>query len=179
MNKKVENLLYLRASDCLGSLKLAIEAFEDFLEAGSAAAGPVYYKARNYLRDGQKFYDEAFKEAKRLLGPLPPYASSEFEKWRAEFLSTHSILTSSEEREEIKNELLSNGFLAQWISADDIDRLLSKHYETQKTGKRKLANIKVRIVLERMNELITQAQNLKKKAMEKIQPGGGTPPREG
>ncbi|MEW5899836.1 MAG: hypothetical protein AB1715_00050 [Acidobacteriota bacterium] len=174
MNRKVENLLYLRASDCFGCLKLAIDAFESFFKEEGTAASPICYKARNYLRDGQKCYEEAFKEAKRLLGPLPPYTSTEFEKWRTDFLSTHNVLASSDERDALKAELLSNGYLCQWISADDIERLLSKHYESQRAGKRKLANIKVRIILEKMTELLNQAQELKKKAMEKVQPGSSS-----
>lgn len=179
MNKKVENVLYLKAADCFGSLRLAVQAFETFLARPGTAPDPDYYKARNYLRDGQKCYEEAFKEAKRLLGPLPPYATSEFEKWRVEFLSEHNILVSSSERNELREELLSNGYLKQWLSAEDVDRLLAKTYEAQKSGKRKLSNIKARIILDKLTELLQQAQELKKKAMEKIQPGSGSSAAEG
>jgi len=172
MNKKVENQLYFKASDSFDSLNLAIQTFEDFLSEGVAAANPNYYKARNYLRDGEKFYQETFKEAKRLLGPMPPYASSEFEKWRAEFLSQHKILTGSQELEAIKEELLNDEYLNQWMSKEDIERLLLKNFDAQKTGKRKLTNIKVRLLLDKLNELLGQAQHLKKKAMEKLQTGG-------
>lgn len=172
MNRKIENLLYFRASDCFDSLKLAIQTFEDFFKEGVAAASPSYYKARNYLRDAEKFYQETFKEAKRLLCPLPPYASAEFEKWRIEFLSQHNILTASQELNGMKEELFNNGYLNQWMSKEDIERLLLKNFDAQKSGKRKLANIKVRIILDRLNELIVQAQQLKKKAMEKLQTAG-------
>jgi len=39
-------------------------------------------------------------------------------------------------------------------------------------GKRKLANIKIRIVLDRLEELISRAARLRKNAMKKLQTGG-------
>jgi hypothetical protein len=172
MNKKIENLLYFRASDSFDSLHLAVETFENYLKEGVAAASPDYYRARNYLKDGEKFYQETFKEAKRLLGPLPPYSSSEFGKWREDYLSQHKILAESHELEAMKEELLHDEYLNQWMSREDIERLLLRNFEAQKTGKRRLPNIKVRLLLDRLNELIAQARELQKKAMEKFQTQG-------
>lgn len=172
MNKREENLLYLKTATCFDTLRLAIETFEDFLREASPASSPSYYKARNYLRDAEKFHQEVFKEAKRLVGPMPVYASADFEKWRQDFLSQHQILAASQEREAVKEELLADGRLSQWMSEADIDRLLGKNFEAQKTGKRRLANIKVRIILDRLTELLAEAQQLRKKAMEKFQASG-------
>jgi len=169
MNKKIENLLYFRVSDCFDSLKLAVQTFEDYLKEEVSAASPEYYKARNYLRDGEKFFQEAFKEAKRLLGPLPPYSSADTEKWRLEFLSQHKILAASQELADMKEEVLSDEYLKQWMSQEDIERLLLKNYDAQKTGKRRLANIKGRILLDKLNELLAESQQLKKRAMDKFQ----------
>jgi hypothetical protein len=171
MNKREENQLYLKTATCFDTLRLAIETFEGFLREASPASSPSYYKARNYLRDAEKFHQEVFKEAKRLLGPMPVYASADFEKWRQDFLSQHQILAASQEREAVKEELLADGRLSQWMSGADIERLLSKNFEAQKTGKRKLANIKVRIILDKLTELLAEAQELSKKAMEKFQAG--------
>jgi hypothetical protein len=172
MSKKVENLLYFRASDCFDTLRLAIQTFEGYLQESSAAASHDYYKARNYLRDAEKFYQEAFKEAKRLLGPSPLYASAEFEKWRGEFLGQHKILAASQEVGAVKTELLDDEYLNLWMSKEDIDRLLLKNFDAQQTGKRKLSNIKIRILLDKLNELFVEAQQLKKKAMDKFQSTG-------
>lgn len=172
MNKKIENLLYFRVSDCFDSLKLAVQTFEDYLKEGVPAPSPDYYKARNYLRDGEKFYQESFKEAKRLLGPLPPYSSADIEKWRVEFLSQHKILAKSQEYSDMKEEVLADEYLKQWMSKEDIERLLVKNFESQKSGKRKLANIKVRILLDKLAELFAEAEKLKKRAMDKFQAGG-------
>ena len=137
-----------------------------------AAACPDYYRARNYLREGEKFYQETFKEAKRLLGPLPPYSSAEFEKWRGDYLSQHKILAAGQELEAMKEELLNDDYLNQWMSKEDIGRLLLRNFDAQTTGKRRLPNIKVRLLLDRLNELIAQARQLQKKAMEKFQAQG-------
>ncbi|MFZ2053605.1 MAG: hypothetical protein WAU81_05350 [Candidatus Aminicenantales bacterium] len=172
MNKKAENQLYFKAGTAFDHLKLAIQTFETYLNKTGPEGTPEYYKARNFLRDGEKFYKEALKEAKKLLGPLPPYSSAEFEKWRTDFLSRHRIRVEAQELNDLKEELARNGQLGPWIAVEDIERLLAKDYEAQKTGKRKLANIKVRIILDRLQELLGQAGDLKNKAMAKLQSGG-------
>lgn len=171
MNKKIENQLYFKAGIAFDHLKLAIQTFETYLNTVGQEATPDYYKARNFLRDGEKFYEETLKEAKRLLGPLPLYSSADFEKWRTDFLSRHRIKVDVQEFDPLKEELARNGQLGQWIAPEDIERLLAKDYEAQKSGKRKLVNIKVRIILDRLQELLGQAGDLKKKTMLKLQSG--------
>ena len=171
MDKKAENQLTLKAGSAFDYLKMAVQTFERYLNAGGPEATPDYYKARNFLRDGEKFFEEALKEAKKLLGPLPPYSSAVFEKWRTDFLSEHRIQVEAQELNSLKDELTKNDQLGQWIDPGDIERLLAKNYEAQKSGKRKLANIKVRIILDRLWELRVLADGLKKKAMAKLQAG--------
>ncbi|MBN2408790.1 MAG: hypothetical protein JXE07_03555 [Candidatus Aminicenantes bacterium] len=171
MDKKTENQLYFKAGIAFDHLRLAVQTFEKYVQSSGPDTTPDYYKARNFLRDGEKFFQEALKEAKRLLGPLPPYASAEFEKWRTEFLSRHRIQVDTSELDALKEELSRDGQLDQWIAPEDTERLLAKNYDTQKSGKRKLSNIKVRIILDRLQEYLDQAQDLKKKAMTKLQSG--------
>lgn len=171
MNNKLENQLYFKANLAFDSFKLAIKTFESFLASAGPGSTPDYYKARNYLRDADKFFEESLVEAKKLLGPLPAYATSEFEKWRTDFLGQHKILVENQEFAALKEELAQNGQLIRWIDSPDLERLLARDYEAQKTGKRKMANIKVRIILDRLQELRAQADELKKKAMEKLQSG--------
>lgn len=133
---------------------------------------PKYYRARNYLRDAENEYGEAFKEAKRLVGPAPAYSAPEFDKWRSDYLSQFKILAESQEVTALKDELVKNGLVSQHMSPDDVDRLLAKNFEAQRTGKRKLANIKVRIILDRLSELMDDVQQLAKRAREKFQAGG-------
>jgi len=171
-SKKTENLLYLKISLCFDSLKLAIQAFEEFLKDPTAAAVPVYYRARNYMRAAEACYAEACKEAKRLLGPTPVYSTSDFEKWRAEFLVQQNVLAESLDFGSMREELLKDEQLGQWMKREDIERLLAENFEAQKTGKRKLANLKIRIVLDRLQELISQAARLRQNAMERLQASG-------
>ncbi len=171
MEKKTENQLYFKAAYAFDHVKLAIETFETYLQAEDPSSTAEYYKARNFLRDGEQFYEETLKEAKKLLGPLPPYSSAVYEKWRTDFLSQHRIQVEGQELNAIKEELLVNSHLAGWLSPEDIDRLLAREYEAQKGGRRKLANIKIRIILDRLQELLGQANALKKRAMAKLQSG--------
>jgi hypothetical protein len=171
VDKKEENLLYIKISGCFDDLKLTIEAFKDFLHESCPPQDPLYYKARNYLRLAEKLNEEAVQEAKRLLGPVEAYEAADFEAWRADFLQQHKILAESEDLNGLKEELGQDEFLKQWISSDDIGRLLAKDYEPQMRGKRKLCNIKVRIVLDRLAELLGEAQKLKKQAQDKFQSG--------
>lgn len=171
MEKKAENQLYFKAANAFGHIQLAIASFETYLRAAEASSTPEYYKARNYLRDAEKFYEETIKEAKKLLGPLPPYSSAVYEKWRADFLSQHRIQVEAQELDALKKELLQSAQLSEWLTPEDIERLLARDYEAQKGGRRKLANIKVRIILDRLQELRRQADDLKKKAMARLQSG--------
>lgn len=166
---KGDNLLYFKAGLAFDSFKLAIKTFEAFLGTAGLASSPDYYKARNYLRDAEKFYAETFAEAKKLLGPLPPYSSAEFEKWRSDFVARHKILAESQEFDDLKKEMIQDGQLQRWIESPDLERLLTKEYEGQKTGKRKLTNIKARVLLDRLQELAIQANALKKRAQDKLQ----------
>jgi len=172
ISTKTENFLYFKVSACFESLDLALRAFEEFLKEQAVAALPVYYRARTHLRDAQRFYDEALNEAKRLLGPLPMYPAPEFEKWRTEFLSQHHIIMESQDFEAMRYELLQDRQLIQWMGQENIERLLAKDFEAQKIGKRKLENIKVRIVFDRLKEVICTDEQLKKEAMEKLQGAG-------
>lgn len=61
-NVKVENILYFKAGLAFDSYKQALKAFETYLANPQAGATPEYYKARNYLRDADKFFGEALAE---------------------------------------------------------------------------------------------------------------------
>jgi hypothetical protein len=152
-------------------LNLAVETFKNFLKEDVPPTSPEYYRARNFMRDAEKFHQETFKEAKRLLGPLPAYSSSDTEKWRTEYLTQHKILTESRELEAMRMELLKDEYLKQRMSKGDIERLLLKNFARQGAGKRKLANVKVRLLLDRLNELLEEARELKKRVMVKFQTG--------
>jgi hypothetical protein len=172
MSKKIENLLYLKAANCFDLISLAQASFAEFLADLGTEALPKYYRARNYLRDAESAYNEAFKEAKRLVGPLPAYSTPEFEKWRNEFVINHSIIAAGQDFNCLKDELLKDSLVSQYMSPEDAERLLAKNYEAQRSGKRKLANLKVRILFDRLGEMINAARGQAKLARDKFQTGG-------
>ncbi len=172
INKKIENQLYFKASRCFDSLKLAVETFGQYLQPEVPANSPSYYKGRNYLREAETSFQETLNEAKRLLGPLPAYAAADFEKWRSEFLNRHKIVAESVELSALRDELLQDEHLTRWLSCEDVERLLLKNFEPQMKGKRKLANIKIRIVLDGLIAFLYRARQLQAKSMEKTKAGG-------
>ena len=167
MQKNTENLIYHKASKCWDCVNKSIQTFNHLLKEEGDFSTAEYYKARNLLRDADGFYKEALKNAKKLLGPVPPYTTEDYQKWRDELLEEFHILAMSQEYEELKSELLEDEFLHQWMDEDSIERLLKKHFQTQQSGKRKLSNIKVRIILDRLEDLIDQSKDMNKQAVQK------------
>ena len=170
MQKGTENLIYQKASKCWEYVNKAIEMLDNLLREEGAINSPDYYKARNVLRDAESFLKEAVDNAKKLLGPTPPYASEDYQKWRDELLEEFHILAMSREYEDLRSELLADAFLCEWMDEESIEGYLKKHFQQQQSGKRKLSNIKVRIILDRLEELIGHAQELNKQAMQRQHP---------
>jgi hypothetical protein len=169
MDKFVEVQIFPKVSKSYEDVTAAIKNLENLLAESTPFNSADYYRARNFVKSAEMLFQEALQNAKKLLGLLPEYASEEFIKWRTEILEEHHILAQSQEFEELKSELMSDDILKKWLSEEEIEDLLKKHFQTQQEGKRKLANIKVRIVLDKLQELIVQAKDLQKKAFEKQQ----------
>jgi hypothetical protein len=169
MQQGTENLIYQKASKCWACVNKSVEMFNKLLKEESDFNAPDYYKARNLLRDADGFLKEALKNAKKLLGPTPAYASEDYEKWRDELLEEFQILAMSQEYEDLRSELFADDFLREWMDLESIEILLKKHFQTQQSGKRKLSNIKARIILDRLEELIDQAKEMNKQAIQKQQ----------
>jgi hypothetical protein len=167
MEKFAEAQVFPNVSKSFEDLRSAIRIFKNLLEEGVAFNTANYYKARNFVKSGENFYQEALKNVRKLLGPLPEYASEEFIKWREEIVEKRHILAKSQEFDTLKSELLEDENLTNWLSADEIAFYLQEHFRSQQEGKRKLANIKVRIILVKLQELILQAKDLQKKAFDK------------
>ena len=170
MQKSTENLIYQKASKCWEYVNKSIQMFSDLLKGEGDLDSTVYYKARNLLRDADSYFKEALKNAKKLLGPIPAYTSNDYQKWRDELLEEFHILAMSEEYEALKSELIEDEYLREWMDKSSIELLLKKHFQTQQSGKRRLPNIKVRIILERLEDLINQAKDMNKQAIQKQRP---------
>jgi hypothetical protein len=170
MDKFVEVQIFPKISKSFEDVTAAIEIFEDLIKERVTFDTTEYYKARNFVKSTESLFREALKIAKKLLGPLPEYASEEYLKWRTEMLEEHHVLAKSQEFEELKSELMSDDNIKKWLSVEELEAALKKHFQTQQEGKRKLVNIKVRILLDKLQTMITQAKNLQKKAFERQQP---------
>jgi hypothetical protein len=101
---------------------------------------------------------------KKLLGPPPSYSSEDYLKWRDQLLEEFQILAMSQEYESLRSELVEDEFLRTRMSEELIGTLLKKHFQTQQSGKRKLSNIKVRMILDRLEDLLAETKEMNKKA---------------
>jgi len=169
MDKQAEIQIFPRVTKCFEDLDAALTVFRKFLYEGAAFDLAMYYKARNYVKDAEAQFQGALKNAKKYLGPLPEYASEDVMQRRTELLDKQKILAKSQEFEALKSELLEDDLLREWLSEQEIADSLGKHFHSQQEGKRKLANIKIRMVLDKLQDLLAQAKAMQKDAFAKQQ----------
>ena len=167
MDKISESLVYPKAGKSFEAMHRSVEMFTDYLKEKVGTA--EYYKARNYLRDGEKFYKETLENAKKLMGPIPAYATSDYEKWRKDLLEKSHVLAKSREFNELRNELHADEFLSHWMEEEEIDVFLNAHYHTQQKGNRKLQHIKARMIIDKLRMVLKQAKQLKVQSLVKQQ----------
>jgi hypothetical protein len=169
MQVQIEREIYIRASRAFSVLSEAITIFQTYLEPTVAANAAHYYKARNLLKEGKAYHDQTLQDAKKLLGPIPIYAAKDFEKWRAEALVQNKIVVQGKTEEDLLQELVNDEFLKTIMGPEEIGGYVSANFETQRSGKRKLENIKIRMVLDRLAGLARAGQELQQKAQRKQQ----------
>ena len=167
MVKPNEKAIFFKAGLSLNAINKAIQNFNNFLQESVSFSSQEYYLARNLLRDGDAFYQEALKDAKKFLGPLPDYVPPDFVKSRLDLLEKANILAKGQTLEDLKAELERDEFLMSVMSPEEVETSLKQYYFEQKIGKRKLAHIKVRILLNKLEALLSQAKDLKEKAQKK------------
>jgi hypothetical protein len=169
MQVQIEREIYIRASRSFAVLTEAIQLFRGYLEPMTTPQAAEYYRARNFLKEGKAFYDQTIQDAKKLLGPIPIYAAKDFEIWRSQALVENKIVVQGQTPEELRVELSGDDFLKTIMKPEEIEAYLAAHYETQKSGKRKLANIKIRRALDKLAGLVAEGQELQKTAQRKQQ----------
>lgn len=169
ISKDTEKLVYPKALKCFKSLKEAIHLFNDVLKDDSPQNQPVFYRARKSLREGEDFFKQAVKNAKRLLGPLPEYVTDDYHRWRESLLNEYNMLARTQELKELTKELVKDEFLNKLMDDDEIKKFLDLNYESQSKGKRKLSHIKIRIVFDKLSELIKKAKDIQRKLLEQRQ----------
>jgi hypothetical protein len=169
MQVQVEREIFIRASRSFAVLSESIQLFKGYLEPATTPQAPEYYRARNFLKEGKAFYDQTVQDAKKLLGPIPIYAAKDFEGWRAQALVENKIVVKGQTADELRAELSGDEFLRTIMRPEEILAYLDAHFETQRSGKRKLANIKIRMALDKLAELVAEGQELQKTAQRKQQ----------
>jgi len=167
MPKEQEVHIFPKVQKSLATLNESIRLFEDFLREDTATSLADYYRARSLAKEGGLAFREAVENAKKLLGSLPDYATEGYREWRKEFLEKHRILAHCRELEACRHELREDGFLDQIMTLEEIDALLNLHFHSQQEGQRKLENIKVRVVLDKLSEMLIHARELQKQALVK------------
>jgi hypothetical protein len=169
MQVQIEREIYIRAGRCFELLNQSIHSFKDYLEDRIASSDPEYYRSRNLLKEGKAFFDQTLQDAKKLLGPIPVYAAKDFEQWRTQILVENKIVVHGRTPEALTAELQGDDFLKTIMSATEIADYVAARFETQRSGKRKLANIKIRMTLDKLAQLFSEGQELQKKAQRKQQ----------
>lgn len=169
--KDTEKLVYPKALKSFKSLREALHLFDEVLEQDTPQNQPVFYRARKSLREGEEFFKKSIKNAKRLLGPLPEYVTEDYQRWREDLLNEYNMLAKTQEQPEMTQELLKDEFLNKLMDSSEIKKFLSLNYDSQKQGKRKLSNIKIRIVFDKLDEMIADAKKKQKTILDQRQRG--------
>lgn len=163
----------VKVKSAYDALSQSVCLFKIYLDEKTQATASEYYRAKSLLKEGKLFFDEVLKEAKKLLGPLPPYATPEYARWREE--TTRDIklaLKNKADYDEIKNMMLADSCLPKLFSPEELEVYLQRFYEDQKKGKRKLENLKCRIIIAKLDDLIYEGEELLKQAQKKFQSSG-------
>lgn len=173
MAKQTEREIFIKAARGHEILMKSVEAFREYLSGDAPASSPEYYRARNLLKEGRVFAEDVLKEAKKLLGPVPVYAPREYEELRKRTLEENRVVVHGDDPTALKDQLTEDAFVRSMMSEDEIEAYLRSNFETQRSGKRKLANIKVRMMIDKLQKLVEQGQAAQKAAQRKQQ---GLPP---
>jgi hypothetical protein len=169
MQIQIEREIFIRASRSFSVLTESVQLFRAYLEPGTAPQAAEYYRARNFLKEGKAFFDQTLADAKKLLGPIPIYAAKDFETWRTQALVENKIVVRGQTADELRDELIRDDFLRSIMRPEEIEAYVAANYETQRSGKRKLANMKIRMALDKLAALVTEGQELQKTAQRKQQ----------
>jgi hypothetical protein len=173
MTTPTEREIFIKASRGHEVLLQSLQLFREFLKSETSANSPEYYRARNLLKEGRVFCADVVRQAKKLLGPIPVYAPREYVDMKAQTLEENRIIVHGETLEALKSQLTEDAFVRTMMSESEIEAYLRDHFETQHSGKRKLENIKVRMMIDKLLALAEEGLAAQKAAQRKQQ---GLPP---
>lgn len=161
--------IFLKAKKSLDKMNDSLRLFKEFIEEGTTQDLKKYYLARTFLKEGQKLCEEMMKDAKKFLGALPAYLSKEIIETRTRLLKATKVVVLSQDYEGLVAELLGDGFMKSFMSSEEIKIFLKENFQKQQLGKRKLPNIKARMVIDKLKRVERQALAVQKRASEETQ----------
>lgn len=147
----------------------AIRLFQSFSNAEGSGDSAQYYLARTRLKDGQALLGEALEGAKKLLGPPPEYASDKINEARMKLLRDSRVLVESPTIDGLEAELLADEYVKSFMNSEKVIHYVREAGTYQTAGKRKLQNMKVRMLIDELVALGIEARAWQQKASEKIQ----------
>ncbi len=165
----IQGDIFINAVRCHDLLMKANEVFGDYLRKKFPPKAPEYYQARNFLREGQALYEDILKKAKQLLGPIPPYAAPDYEEKRIQVLDENKVIVRGMSVEAVKEEMLKDEIVTKIMTPAEVERYVQAHFISQGSGKRKLANMKVRMIIDRLQSLAAKARELGLLAQKRFQ----------
>ncbi len=167
VSTKKEKAIFLKASRSFQLIVKSIQTLRAYLSEDHLTRSPDYYLARNLLRDAETLYWEAVAEARKLLGPLPGYISSQDADSKKAILEALGVVAKSEDMANLQSELERDEFIASMFEPDEIALYIRANFESQSKGKRKLPNIKARMALDKIQGEIAEARELRERAQQK------------
>jgi len=163
MNKAITGI-----EKCFTTMNSAIEAFQNFLSARTSGDTTSYYQAQKYFDEGNAQFKDSLSEISEIIGFVPADASPAFRQWKESYLEKVGILSQNTEFEALRSELQNDEFLLKFLTPEEIDILHVRHFESQQTGKRKLSHIKARILFDKIQSLMSEAENLAETSKERL-----------
>ncbi|MDH4197253.1 MAG: hypothetical protein OEW05_07600 [Candidatus Aminicenantes bacterium] len=145
--------------------ELAHEALELMRTCNVRSVKPTsreYGQARAKFDEAQDNFKEALAVVKSLLGPVPvPAAPDEAERRRREE-AARALVVSGRTLEELNLELSADPLVQAIMTRPEIEEALARTYPSQSVGNRKMANIKARILLDKLQAKLVEAADLEK-----------------
>lgn len=155
----IEDILRSKISRCLDLLATSLQDLSQMDQSAQIEVN-AYYRVRNQVKEAKATFEEVKKGFRRLFGPAPPYAPADYEKLRRLSLEKLHLIVQSEEKEKIIEELFQDELVSRFFTAEEVRTFVEKHFESQKRGKRKLANFKARLFYDKIQNELLQAESL-------------------
>jgi hypothetical protein len=114
--------------------------------------------------------DKSIKTLNLAIEVFQEYLSDKTSSDPEKYYRAHEYLEESKTSfQEALNEIsrLTESLL-QFLTPEEMDVFLMRHYESQKLGKRKLSNIKARFIIDKIKDHMAEAETLDIKSKEKL-----------